>query len=344
MKKALGAMAVLLLLAAPAMATFNPVSNIVTLSGDGNHWLFNGLNYNDTSNPLRLFEPAGTTNSDGSPDLSIWTHNNSSPIAGSGYPDYVPSPAYPGSVGESFDIEGLFWEYNADTDIFQVWVVTSIAPDGTVYGAYDNHYHLGDVFINTDDNMSTGAEGYEYALLGFNADPGYTAADNMVWGVGGDSWGGAGRDAGALVALGSGSDLYGINGPNSYASYPEVTDDTNPWAGEELGTTLSGNQLDFQHVTGTLVDNLDNNPDASGQGTYIYHWSVTLDLGTGDALDDVLELMSIPGAFHVAVQCGNDAADNGGGPGGGNDIPAPGALILGILGAGLVGLRRRMRG
>ena len=338
MKRALLAILAMLFLAVPAMADWsgsNPVSTIVYANGA--HWEFYELEtYAGSGSPLRLFEPPGTTNPDGSPDTSTWAHNNTSPIEA--LPGtYVPSPSGTAD-GESFDIEGLFWDYDADTNTLDAWVVTSIDPDGNTYAGYD--YHLGDVFLDTDNDGA-----YEYALLSFGTAPGLSSDHDVANTVAvSDSWTGTGRDAGDIVDLGTSYDDYRINGPRSYdglsSAELDVIDQAGPWAVE--GTTGSftledDGTLEYQYVTGSVVDDLDNDPLASGQGTYIYHWEVTVDL------DDAIDYLSIPGAFHVTVQCGNDAGDNGGGPGGGGDIPAPGALILGILGAGLVGLRKRMR-
>jgi len=362
MKKVLLASLALLLLAffaLPAMATFSEVDTLASADGATGAFIntragnIAPLYYSDGVTRVNLFRPfvvpwnppADPTSVPVSPP--IWWDNNRSRIfdpASSGYPDGVPSPAHQAS-GEMFDIEGVFWQQNASGNL-NVWVVTSVGPDGRVYGG--NTYHLGDVFINTDFSNDGSLPTYEYALLSFDANPGRTHS-YAPWSDGVDAWDGANRDAGELVALGTTPDLYGINGPNSYRNYPGVVADANPWAAEN-GASGSSSTLYWDYVNtndGLVVDvdTLDgshavNDGTFDGRGTYIYFWDVAVPW-TWDAT--ILNALSVSGSFHVTVQCGNDLAGNPRGSGGGGQIPAPGALILGIIGAGLVGLRRRMK-
>jgi len=351
MKKVLLASLALLLLAffaLPAMATVSQVTSLVTT--DGSSYFITGLNYSDGT-PVRLFQPPsndpiGQPPLDTPPDL--WWHNNRSTLVGDGYPSYVPSPGY-SAAGETFDIEGVFWTYSSGQ--LNVWVVTSIAPqdpnhvdsNGTVVplnGAEynNNHYLMGDVFVNTD-----GDDPYDYALISFGNSAPNTGDD----GVGNQSWSNVTtRDAGDLAVLDGNEDLYGINGPSSYANHDPIPGEANPWAVEHpdvFGDT--SHNLVYQEITGSVVEGLDGSLSA-GLPTYVYLFTVTgLSWGTSE-----LTWLSVPNpnedevtpGFHVTVQCGNDEGGNPDGQGGGQ-IPAPGALILGIIGAGLVGLRRRMK-
>lgn len=336
MKRILSVIAVLMLFAAPAMAGFLNDNTLALQSGTTNNWL---LDAKDTGgNFIKLFKPP-TSHSSGSPPPSgLWGQNNDSPVPYS--VGYVPSPGV--NDGEKFDIEAVFFAYTALTDNLQVWCITSIGPNGSAYGGAQ--YHLGDVFI---DVGADGGGTYDYALLSFGTKPGLTA-QNPVYddkSTTTNNWQTSNsRDAGELVTLsGSADNLYEINGPSSYNDNNPGYDTTietmvNPWAVNTPQTVTTTGVLKWQEITDSDLEDLDN--AGAPLPTYVYYWEATIS-GLESYMADWEEDM----LFHVTVQCGNDESPgNGVDPGGGGRIPAPGALILGVIGAGLVGLRRRMRG
>jgi hypothetical protein len=363
MKKVLLASLALLLLAffaLPAMASLQSDNTLVYQLGSS--YYFTDLSYG--GNAHRLFQPPsndpiGQPPQDTPPDL--WWNNNRSPLAGDGFPNYVPSPGG-SAAGEGFDIEGVFWRYvGGVNNELRVWVVTSVQPydtsqslDGADYTIDHTTYHyaLGDVFINRDYGSTGGSTGtlvggYDYALLSFDQDH-----PNESYTPG---WSGDDRHAGDLVSLSSDDTLFGINGPYSYAgaSHTPIPGLTYPWAvnaeGNDPGAALvdGTHNLLYQEVNTDLVQQLDDYgsgqtlSDTNNLPTYIYFFDVFVDVD----LTQYLDYLSDPGAWHVTVQCGNDLSNGSGGPGGADgQVPVPGALILGIIGAGLIGLRRRMKG
>lgn len=324
--------------ALPAMATVTQVSNLVT--PDSGHYDINGLFYAGGA-PIRLFEPPDVPPAPNGnpPDTSLlWGNNNTSPLNGPGYPNYLPSPGSAG--GEAFDIEGLIWRYNPGNNNLMVWVVSSVPPQDSTNGFNGvpwegNHYLVGDVFINT-----TGGSSYNYALISFGNDAPNTAPGDNEAGHG--AWAGSNRNAGDLVALDGDETLYGINGPNGYEFNTTIQGEANPWAVMNPDDIVSDPNLVYQELTETDspgIEALDDPRWGSLTGpTFVSFFDVFVDLSTTE-LDNLMN----PNAWHVSVQCGNDEAGGSSGPGGGGEVPVPGALILGIIGAGLVGLRRRMK-
>jgi len=327
MRKGLAALAVCVLLAMPAMAGYVS-SDLVTEYTDmsGTHYRINGTSIN-------LFEPTSPYDPSG-PGPGLWGQNNSSPID---YPHvsppYVPSPGSSGNynLAEHTDLEGLFYFYDQNTGGLKVWLVTSMGPAGFVYNGFT--YHLGDVFVNIDSDAA-----FEYALLGFGTRPG--VASNMP--VASDHVHGPwtavnSRDAGNLAVVNGQSVLYGMNGPNSWADSSTIRGLVNPWAINNP-TIADDCDLLYDVITGSAINQLDfaGGPGASywpsgSHSTFVYLWDVILPDGLS------LDLCYADFDFQITLQCGNDFL-HGGVP----IVPAPGALVLGLVGiASLAAFRRR---
>jgi len=335
MGKGLVVVMAILAAAAPAMAGFSSGTLVTEYSnGTGTHWLIDGTGY-------LLFEPTSPYNPSG-PGSGVWDNNNMSPVDFPNVsPPYVPSPGSKGyyEFAEHTDIEGMFYKYDCDTGNLKVWVVTSIAPNGFYYNSYP--YHLGDVFVDTDDDA-----GYEYALLGFGTKPGLSANHS----VNGDQihspWNSTNnRDAGELAILNGGSILYGINGPASWSGNSSVRALLNPWAVNNP-SVLGGDNLVYQQISGQAVNERDfeGGPGvdywpAGTHSTYIYFWNVVF--------PEYLwpDLCETDFDFHVTIQCGNDVLEGGTlVDGGGNKVPVPGAMALGLIGiGGLAAARKKIR-
>ncbi len=328
-RKAVVLVGVLVFLAAPAMAGFSAgslVTEYTDVSGD--HWLINGTD-------ITLFEPVSPYSPSG-PGDDLWSNNNMSPVDYPGVsPSYVPSPGnrYDYAIGERSDLEGLFFDYNASSGNLKVRLVSSTGPDGFTYR--NCAYHLGDVFLSVDGGA------WDYALLGFGAMPGL-AGDHAVWSdLVHAPWGTSNdREAGSLATLDGDSVLYGINGPHSWAGNSSIASLVGPWAVNNPDIAY-GNDLVYQEIldsSGITERDFASGPpgyppSGDNHNTYVYLWDVMLpEVGLDPLAFD----------FHVTLQCGNDLL-NGGSPGGGNQVPLPGALVMGLVGVALVNVLGRKR-
>jgi hypothetical protein len=248
----------------------------------------------------------------------VWGENDSSPVSYPGY-GYVPSPGIPGQ-GEKFDLEGLFYEYSSLTGELNVWVVTSIDPlNGAPFDGVD--YYLGDLFLDVDGS------GWDYALLSFADEP--TVYDGRSSTVD-PTWDPTGRDAGDVVALGHGEELFGINGPASYASSSGISNQVNPWAvSGPNGAYQTDGTLTFEEVDESVLGiSLDDDEDGPAPyATYVLNWSVAIASGLSGDWD-----------WHLTVQCGNDLIEQA------HIVPLPGSWLLGAIGAclGALIVRRRV--
>ncbi len=325
MKKCLAIMLVLAA-AAPAMATFSSTTLVTEYTdGAGMHWRINGTD-------VDLFEPTAPYNPSGV-GTDYWSNNNMCPVD---YPNvspiYVPSPGTYGdySLAEHSDLEGLFYSYNSNNGGLKVWLVTSAGPNGFL--GFDNYYHVGDVFVNTD-----GDDAFEYALLSFGTKPGLTAG-HYVWRDGyGNYWGTSNlRSAGDLAAIDSDSDLHGINGPNSWAGSSSIRGLIDPWAANHPDDIVYSSDLLYQEITGAAINERDfasgppGYPPSGTHSTFVYLWDVIMpDWETsGLTMGDF--------SFHVAQQCGNDVLD-----GGTPVMPVPSSALLGLFGLALAALSKR---
>jgi len=302
------AFAVLALAAPPAAANFVEVPYLVT------------DDYRISGTPIYLFAPTSPYNPSGPTPGFMWNQNNAAPINYPCRPSYYPSPgARHHFDAEHYDLEGLFYKYDAANGELKVWLVSSMGPDG--YG----YLHIGDVFVDVNGDAA-----YDYALLSFGKKPGLNGKhrvkkDNVrKWRSCND------RVAGGLAILDEDSVLHGING-YGYVGNPTIRNLTNPWA-VNFAADIQDGDLFYEELTGDEINALDfaggppGYPPRGDHSTFVYMWDV-------DILDG---LIADNFGFHVTVQCGNDAlweANNI------PTIPAPGAVVLALIGSIMVGAR-----
>jgi len=304
LKSLLLTFAFLTFVCAPVMAAFIENTNLVT-----DDYRINGTG-------VYLFSPTCPYNPNGPTQGQLWNQNNQSPIDFRYNPDYFPSPGKNGGwKGEKYDLEGLFYSYDAHDGSLKVWLVSSLRPNGF------NRVHIGDVFID-----SNGDDAFDYALMGFGKRPGFNEK-HRVKSDGFRSWDkNNDREAGGLAVLDENSTLHGINGSGSYDDNPSIRNLTNPWAVNFASEMIDGN-LQYEKLTGDEIEDMDFAGGPAGldprgcDATFVYMWDA--DIGTGLNRGDF--------GFHVTVQCGNDAIWEAN-----SMVPVPGALLMAGLGIALV--------
>lgn len=254
---------------------------------------------------------------------------------------YSPSPE--GDQGEVFDQEFLAWRLINETQI-QVLGITSVDPDNGAQFAVGNNvftYHLGDVFINTDNSSATGYMGYDAALIAgewtTNLRDVLHPGDALPYDHDGPE-----IQAGGLYAISGVDDVHGITDIAAFGGDATVEGYSNPFA------VRSGAGLIANTGLQTAVVNYDalgvDTSSRNENNTYILEWTLNLadlpGLAADPESDTGYDLSQL--SFHWSVECGNDWISTG--PREDEPvIPEPATVALLGLGLATMGVVRRRR-